>query len=128
MNYGGAKINKTPKVRWVVKNFIGLTCFDVSFHAESAYDAKHSTIPGHFLPRIKVVVDKVQATPPWSVDAKVQLDKNLANVGTVAVPDPQGKMDVRFNCHWQILFIKGFDNRHLTLSFTGSTGIKQDSF
>lgn len=126
MNYGGAKINKTPKVRWWIKNFAGVICYDVTFHAESAYDAKHSTIPGHFLPRIKVVVDKVQATFPWSVDAKVLLDKNLANVGTVAVPDPQGKMDVHVNCHWQFLFFKGFDNRHLTLSFTGSSGIIQD--
>ncbi len=126
MNYASAKINKTPKVRWWIKNFAGVICYDVTFHAESAYDAKHSTIPGHFLPRIKVVVDKVQATWPWSVEAKVTLDKNLANVGTLSDPDPQGKMDVHVNCHWQVLFIKGFDNRHLTLSFRGSTGISQD--
>ena len=126
MNYGSAKINTTPKVHWWIKNFAGVICYDVEFHGECAYDARHSTLPGHFLPRIKIVVDKVQATFPWSVDAKVRLDTNLANVGTVADPNPQGKMDVHVNCHWQFLFFKGFDNRHLTLTFSGTTGLSQD--
>lgn len=126
MNYGNAKRNTTGKWKWWVKNFAGVTCFDVELHAESLYDGRHNTIPGHFLPRIKVVVDTVNATFPWSVDAKVTIDKNLANVGSVAFPNPQGEMDVRVDCHWQFLFIKGFDNRHLTATFTGKNGIKAD--
>lgn len=126
MDYGNAKRNTTGKWKWWVKNFAGVTCFDVELHAESLYDGRHNTIPGHFLPRIKVVVDKVNATFPWSVDAKVTIDKNLANIGSVAFPNPQGEMDVRVDCHWQFLFIKGFDNRHLTATFTGKNGIKAD--
>lgn len=126
MNYGNAKMNSTGKWHWWVKNFAGVMCFDVELHAESLYDGRHNTIPGHFLPRIKVVVDKVNATFPWSVDAKVTIDRNLANVGSVAFPNPQGQMDVRVDCHWQVLFIKGFDNRHLTATFTGKNGIRAD--
>jgi hypothetical protein len=126
MNYGNTKTNKTGKWKWWVKNFAGVTCFDIELHAESSYDGRHNTIPGHFLPRIKVVVDKVNATFPWSVDAKVTIDQNLANIGSVAFPNPQGQMDVRVDCHWQFLFIKGFDNRHLTATFTGKNGIKAD--
>jgi len=126
MNYASTKKNKTKKWKWLVKNFAGATCFDIQFHAESLYDARHSQHPGSFLPRIKVVVDKVTATFPWSVDAKVTLDKNLGNMGTVAVPNPQGQMDIHVNCHWQVLFFKGFDNRHLTVSFTGDKGITSD--
>ncbi|KMY69038.1 hypothetical protein AAU61_05740 [Desulfocarbo indianensis] len=126
MDYGNAKSNKTGKWKWLVKNFAGVTCFEVELHAESLYDGRHNTISGHFLPRIKVVVDKVNATFPWSVDAKVTIDKNLANIGTVEFPDPQGQMDIRVDCHWQVLFIKGFDNRHLTASFSGKNGIKAD--
>jgi len=126
MAYGNAKKNVTKKWKWHVKNGVGVTCFDIEFHAESLYDATHSQHPGHFLPRIKVVVDKVVATFPWSVDAKVTVDKNLANVGSVAVPNPQGQMDIHVNCHWQVLFVKGFDNRTLTVSFTGGNGITSD--
>ncbi len=126
MNYGNAKKNVTGKWKWLVKNFAGVTCFDIELHAESLYDGRHKNIPGHFLPRIKVVVDKVNATFPWSVDARVNIDKNLANIGLPGFPNPEGQMDVQVDCYWQVLFVKGFDKRHLTASFTGKNGIRGD--
>ena len=118
MNYANSNKNATKHWNWHVKNGVGVTCFDIEFHAVALYGATNSNHPGYFLPRIKVVIDKVVATFLWSVDAKVTVDKNLGNMGTAAFPNPEGQMDININCHWQVLFVKGFDRRHLTVSFT----------
>ncbi len=129
MSYGNAKTNTTSTVQWVVKNFAGVQCFDIQFHGGAAYDGRHQTIAGHWLPRINVMVDKVAATWPWSVDAKVALLKNtIVNRGTVANPDPECKMIAQFNAKAQFVFVKVFDYRKCSFTVRGSTGITQDKF
>lgn len=128
MNFKNAKKKVTGKWKWLVKNFAGVTCFDVELHAESLYDGRHRNSSGHFLPSIKFVVDKVYATWPWSVDAEVHVHVDtVRDIGWSGFSNPYGEMTTYVSCDWWVLGARGGgDSRRLLSTFEGVKGIRVD--
>lgn len=87
-NYAQARSGTSQVVTLKTKGVIPVTQTEVKFALTGYYDAKHSSIGGHWLPLLNVDVKEVYAIISWKVNAKASVTLPV-NVGTVAVPIPE---------------------------------------
>ena len=88
-NYAQAKSGTSQVVTLKTKGVvIPVTQTEVKFALTGYYDAKHSSIGGHWLPLMNMDVKEVYAIISWKVNAKASVTLPV-NVGTVAAPIPE---------------------------------------
>jgi len=87
-NYAQARSGTSQVVTLKTKGLIPVTQTEVKFALTGYYDAKHSSIGGHWLPLLNVDVKEVYAIISWKVNAKASVTLPV-NVGTVAAPIPE---------------------------------------
>lgn len=87
-NYAQAKSGTSQVVTLKTKGVIPVTQTEVKFALTGYYDAKHSSIGGHWLPLVNMDVKEVYAIISWKVNAKASVTLPV-NVGTVAAPIPE---------------------------------------
>lgn len=87
-NYAQARSGTSQVVTIKTKGLIPVTQTEVKFALAGYYDAKHSSIGGHWLPLLNVDVKDVYAIISWKVNAKASVTLPV-NVGTVAAPIPE---------------------------------------
>ena len=88
-NYAQTKFGSSEVVKLKTKGLIiPLTQTDIKFALAGYYDARHPSIPGHWLPLINVDVQEMYAIISWKVNATASVTLPV-NVGTVAAPIPE---------------------------------------
>ena len=87
-NYAQTRSGTSQVVTLKTKGVIPVTQTEVKFALTGYYDAKHSSIGGHWLPLMNMDVKEVSAIISWKVNAKASVTLPV-NVGTVAAPIPE---------------------------------------
>lgn len=92
------------------------------FYVEAEYDAKHKTLPGSYLVRVGMIVDKVKCSGLMHVDGKMDFTPPFENIGTEANPIASAVGNIWVDYGDCCCF-----SRHAYLSFrvSGNSGYKE---
>lgn len=118
MNYAHAKYMQSPKVSFVGKR-MWWENYRVDFSLDAYYDAKNTSAPGQWLPKVLVHVNKIQADWGYKLEGDAEIAGDPVNMGSQDAPIPEIQVTVKMAAsNWSI------HRDNTTFIVNGATGVR----